>query len=264
MYCDTHLHTFFSGDSDTPMEKQTEKAVSMGMKAICFTDHHDHDVVSDIDFTLDIPKYRNRINELKGIFGTDTELLYGIELGLQTRITSYLDELVRTEDFDYVIGSVHFINGLDPYYPEYFEKYGSSSYELYFKTVLENITAFKWYDSLGHLDYIVRYGAKHGMSYSYGEYADIIDEILKKLISDGKALECNTGGRSRGLGEPNPGADVFRRYRELGGELVTLGSDAHSPETLGCFFDEAGEMLRQCGFKYYAVYRSRQPHMEKL
>ena len=95
-------------------------------------------------------------------------------------------------------------------------------------------------------------------------YSDYIDPILRKIIENGKALECNSGGLSRGMNEPNPCEDIFRRYRELGGELVTLGSDAHSPETLGYGFERCGQMLKSCGFKYYAVFRSRKISMEPL
>lgn len=264
MFPDCHLHTSFSGDSDTPPEEQIKKAVSLGMNTICFTDHHDHDVVSDIDFELDIPAYMDEMKRLKEKYSGSIEILCGIELGLQNRIADYLDELTEKYSFDYVIGSVHFVDGLDPYYPEYFEKYGKDSYRLFFETTLRRIQRIKCYDSLGHLDYIVRYGAKHGMTYSYAEYSDIIDTILRQLIDDGKALECNTGGLSRGLSEPNPCTDVLKRYRELGGILVTMGSDAHTPETLGCKFNECSELLKRCGFEYAAVYRERTPQMIKL
>ena len=202
--------------------------------------------------------------ELKKKYSGRLDIRTGIELGLQSHIADYLYKLTEEYPFDFVIGSVHFIDGLDPYYPEYFEKHGKNSYRLYFETLLRRIRKVKCYDSLGHLDYIVRYGTPHGLTYSYSEYGDYIDEILRQIISDGKALECNTGGLSRGLTEPNPCRDVFVRYRELGGELITLGSDAHSPETLGCCFDRCGAMLRDCGFKYYAVYEKRRPEMLSL
>jgi len=264
MYADQHLHTSFSGDSETPPEEQAEKAIALGMERICFTDHHDHDVVSDIDFELDIPRYMAAMSEFKKKYSGRLDIRTGIELGLQSHIADYLYKLTEEYPFDFVIGSVHFIDGLDPYYPEYFEKHGKNSYRLYFETLLRRIRKVKCYDSLGHLDYIVRYGAPHGLTYSYSEYGDYIDEILRQIISDGKALECNTGGLSRGLTEPNPCRDVFVRYRELGGELITLGSDAHSPETLGCCFDRCGAMLRDCGFKYYAVYEKCRPEMLSL
>lgn len=264
MYCDSHVHTSFSGDSDTPPERQIEKALSLGMERICFTDHHDHDVVSDIDFELDIPAYLKEMGSLREGYSGRIDIYTGIELGLQEHISGYLQEITKENPFDFVIGSVHFVDGLDPYYPEYFEKWGKSAYRRYFEAVLGCIKSIKCYDSLGHLDYIARYGGKHGLTYSYAEYSDLIDPILRCVIDDGKALECNTGGLSRGLLQPNPCADILRRYREMGGELITIGSDAHSPETLGCFFESTGELLKELGFKYYAVYSQRRAELLPL
>ncbi len=264
MYADQHIHTSFSGDSDTQPEIQIEKAISLGMKEICITDHHDYDVISDINFNLNLPLYFSSLNEFIEKYKRDIIIHKGIELGYQHHISEYMQKLTEEYSFDFVIGSVHFINGLDPYYPEYFNKYGSSSYELYFKNVYDMVNDIDCYDSLGHLDYIVRYGREYGLKYSYSQYSDYIDEILKKVISVGKALECNTSALSKGMNEPNPCRDVFVRYKELGGELITIGSDAHSPEFLGGCFDTVGEMLKKCGFNYYFIYKERKPCAHKL
>lgn len=261
-YADQHFHTSFSGDSDTPPEEQIKRALSLGMTEICVTDHHDYDMVSDVDFNLDFDAYYAKMCELKQKYGGIVDISIGVELGLQLHIAEYLDELVQKYGWlDFIIGSHHVIDGIDPYFPEFFEKHGADSYERYFKVTLERIKRIKCYDSLGHLDYIVRYGQKYGLSYSYRKYSDYIDGILRVLVSDGKALECNSGAFSRGMDEPNPNTDVLRRFKELGGELITLGSDAHTPETLGDRFDYCGELLKNCGFKYYAVYKKRKPEM---
>lgn len=264
MYPDQHVHTDFSGDSDTPPEEQLEKAAALGMRSICFTDHHDHDVCSDVDFNLDIPRYFEKMSALKEAYKDKIEIRIGIELGLQLHIADYLENIAKEYPFDFIIGSMHFIDGLDPYYDEYFDINGKNAYRRYFEVTLKRLETIKNYDSLGHLDYVVRYGKRHGLTYSYSEYADHIDPILNRIIADGKALECNTGGFSRGMSEPNPCRDVLRRYRELGGELVTIGSDAHSPDTLGYAFDECGQLLKECGFEYYAVYKERKPVMHRL
>lgn len=264
MYSDTHIHTSFSGDSETPPEEQIARAEELGMKTVCITDHHDYDVVSDIDFELCVPEYISEIRRLGDEYAGRIEILTGIELGLQTHLTDYLPTLTAENSLDYVIGSVHFVDGFDPYYPEYFNKYGDKGYYRYYETLLDCVRAFDCFDSLGHLDYIVRYGVKYGYSYDLTDYSDIIDDILSTLIESGKALECNTGGLSRGLSEPNPCYDILKRYRQLGGELITLGADAHSPETLGYGFDKTGAVLKAMGYKYYAVYRNRKPCMEKL
>lgn len=264
MYPDHHVHTDFSGDSETPPEAQIERAIALGMKSVCFTDHHDHDVISDVDFNLDIPRYFEKMSALRETYKDKLEIRIGIELGLQLHIAEYLEKLAGEYLFDFIIGSMHFVDGLDPYFDEYFEKNGKNSYKRYFEVTLRRIERIKNYDSLGHLDYVVRYGKKHGITYSYSEYADCIDPILKRLIDDGKALECNTGGLSRRMSEPNPCRDVLKRYRELGGVLVTIGSDAHSPEDLGYAFNECGQLLKECGFEYYAEFKERKPTMFRL
>jgi len=258
MYADCHIHTSFSGDSDTPPREQLDRAVSLGMKRVCITDHHDHDVVSDIDFELDFFSYFDEMLRLRAEYENRLDICIGVELGLQCRIAEYLEGLTGEFPFDFVIGSVHFIDGLDPYYDEYFETHPKNAYERFFEATLSRVKKIDCFDSLGHLDYIVRYGQKHGLSYSYREFAEYIDPILRVLIEKGKALECNTGALAKGMNDPNPCREVFMRYRELGGELVTLGSDAHSPENLGFGFDRAGKMLKDCGFEYYTVFRERQ------
>lgn len=258
MYADQHVHTSFSGDSDTPMEEQIAKAISLNMENICITDHHDYDMVSDVDFNLDIPAYLAAVSEMREKFAGKINIMTGIELGLQEHIANHLNNLTNEYSFDFIIGSIHCIDGLDPFFPEYFKKYREKGYDRYFEAMLGNLKKYDCFDSLGHLDYIVRYGERDGYRFSYEKYAGCIDEILKIVIDKGKALECNCGGYAS-LDRPNPGKDVFLRYRELGGELVTIGSDAHSPDKLGYAFDRAGQLLKDCGFGYYFVYKNRVP-----
>lgn len=117
---------------------------------------------------------------------------------------------------------------------------------------------------MGHLDYVVRYGAHQAEGYSYRKYADEIDEILKHLISHGKGLEMNMAGMKYGLGFPNPHPDVIRRYKELGGEIVTIGADAHRPEHVAFDYEQAGEILTGCGFSYYAEFKGRKPVFRRI
>jgi len=260
MLYDCHLHTGFSGDSTALPEAQIEKAVSLGMNHICITDHHDHDVVSDVSFELDIDGYFTAMEQLKKRYKNKISISVGIELGLQVHLADYLTKLTEFYPFDFVIGSVHFIDGLDPYYPEYFKgKTEEQAYRRYFEAALENITAMSCYDSLGHLDYIVRYGENKNKEFSFDRYKDCITPILERLIRDGKALECNSGGYRNGLGAPNPCEDIMREYYRLGGRLITVGSDAHSPEYVGDNFDNVRGILVKCGFTEYAVYEGRKP-----
>lgn len=150
--------------------------------------------------------------------------------------------------FDFVIGSSHIVHGYDPYYKEYFKgREESACYREYFESILENLHAFSEMDVYGHIDYIVRYGPNQNKYYTYERYQDILDEILRTVIARGRGIELNTGGFHYGLGEPNPCRAVIRRYRELGGEIITVGADAHGPEKIAYDFDKAAAILADCG-----------------
>ncbi len=265
MLCDFHLHTAFSGDSETPPERQIEKAVLLGMERICITDHHDYDVSSPIDFILDFPAYFEALSRLRDRFRGRIRIEVGVELGLQGHIKDYLDALVRSWPFDFVIGSSHFIDGIDPYLDRFYEgRTEKEALSRFFEVSLEMVRSLDCFDSYGHLDYVLRYAPSKNKGFRAAEYMDLIDPLLKTLIQKGRALECNTGGFRYLLGHPNPCEDILLRYRELGGELLTVGSDAHTPEYVGCEFKKTAEILRSCGFRYYTVYHARRPEMLPL
>lgn len=261
MFSDTHLHTDFSGDCATPAARQVEQAIAMGMKEICITDHHDYDIVSDLDFNLDLNTYFPYMKQLQAQYRDRIGILIGIELGLQMHIKDYLDDLVQNYSFDFIIGSSHIVDGRDPYCPASYFKGRSQreGYERYFESTLNRVKGMDCFDSFGHLDYVVRYGPTKNRDYSLKTYGDYIDPILKALIERGKGLECNTGGYKHGLGQPNPSEEILTRYRELGGELLTVGSDAHLPEYIGYEFDRIRDLFLRCGFRYYTVYHDRKP-----
>ncbi len=265
MLCDFHFHTSFSGDSDTPPVWQIEQAVALGMERVCVTDHHDYDVNSDIDFNLDFPAYFQTMAELRERFRGQIRLEIGVELGLQRHLAGYLEQLAQAYDFDFIIGSRHFIDGMDPYYPSFYEgRTLRETLNRFFRVSLDTVRALDCFDSYGHLDYVVRYCAGMEEEYRASDYTEYIEPLLKTLIEKGKALECNSGGFRYSLGHPNPCEDILRLYRRMGGELLTVGSDAHSPEYLGCEFNRTAELLKECGFRYYTVYHRRKPEFLPL
>ena len=167
--------------------------------------------------------------------------------------------------FDFVIGSSHVVHGCDPYYGEFFKnRREADCYREYFESILENLRVFSDIDVYGHIDYIVRYGSNQNRDYSYESYQDVLDEILRTLIKKNTGIEINTGGYHYGLGEPNPCTAVIRRYRELGGEVITIGADAHSPDKIAFAFDKAAEILKDCGFRYYTIFKGRKPEFIRL
>ncbi len=255
---DYHLHSDFSGDCETPAKRMAEHALALGLHGICFTEHLDLDapMIDDIDFTFDAGLYFRKMQNLKELFQGKLEIRVGVELGMQPHMLADADQFASQWPFDFVIASQHYINGQDPYYPSFFEgRNERQCYEEFFKVQYDLMRRLSRWNTLGHMDYIVRYGPTQNTNYSFKAYADYIDPILRYLIENGKCLEVNTGGFKYGLGQPNPASDVLARYRELGGELITVGSDAHTPEYLAYDFDRAAALLAQLGFRYYTIFR---------
>ena len=260
---DSHLHTSFSADSKTAPRDQILSAVSAGLSHMTFTDHYDPDFPEgDLDFTFDIDTYFHTLAELKEEFAGKIDIGIGIELGAQPHIPGMLNELASGYPFDFVINSTHLVKRIDPYDTRiYFrDRTEKEGLRLYFEEVLANLNVFEDYDSAGHIDYAFRYLPSHSRDYApYPEYGDVLDEILKTVIDKGKCLEINTAGLKTGLTFAHPHPEILKRYRELGGELITTGSDAHNPAQIGKYFDVTGDLLTNLGFRYYAVFRNRKP-----
>ena len=231
MICDCHLHTAFSGDSN---------------------------------FELDLPSYLSALNTLKEEYRDKIRINIGIELGLQLHICRYLEKFHKDfgSEFDFIIGSSHFIRSHDPFYPSFWESCGSrQGLEEFFTLSFKRARAFHpFFDSWGHLDYAARYAPDSASVYSYFAFKEQIDSILRV----GKALECNTGGFRSRLSHQNPDTEILKQYRRMGGEHITIGSDAHAPEHLGYGFTRTKELLKQCGFHYYTIYHNRKAEMIPL
>ncbi|MBQ7564926.1 MAG: histidinol-phosphatase HisJ family protein [Lachnospiraceae bacterium] len=260
---DFHMHSAHSADSEEEMERMIDGAIEKGMKTICFTEHQDLDFPKEkeeFDYLLDTELYLSHFQACKKKYEGRIELRFGVEFGLQPHLTRRCHEYISAYSFDFVIGSSHIVNGKDPYLSEYFE--GRSEREAfteYFEAVLSCASLFDDFDVYGHLDYVVRYSPNKDRNYSCAAYSDILDEILKTLVQKGKGLEINTGGLAHGLLQPNPAVEVLKRYRELGGEILTVGSDAHRAERIGYRFDTALLTVREAGFRYLTVFKDRRP-----
>lgn len=273
LLADTHTHTKFSSDSKAEPADMLATAKKAGLSALCFTDHMDLDFPGDDTlFIFDTTKYFNELLPLKENASKDAsqpELLLGIELGLRPDrpdLRERMNTLLAAQPFDFVIGSTHVVDELDPYYQEYWELPGDRLLR-YFEDIHTNVAEHTCFDSLGHLDYIIRYipdSVSLTKNYAVRDYMDLIDETLRTLVSRGQALEVNTAGLRKGLSFPHPKAEILTRYRELGGELLTLGSDAHTPSDVGADIKKTAELLKNCGFKYYTVYKERKPEMVVL
>ena len=261
MKADFHMHTGFSYDTDSVPEEMVKKAIELGLKTICITDHHDEDYTEDVTaFQLNIDAYLEEMTRLQEKYKNQIDMRIGVELGLQPHLGEFYREYVNSHPFDFVIGSMHVFEHMDPYFGVYFQ--GRSDKEAYraaFEETLETIKKNKDFDVLGHIDYVVRYGTKKQEEYSYEANRDIIDEILKHLIFNGKGIELNTAGFKYGLGFCHPYPAIIKRYKELGGEIITVGSDGHKPEHIAYDFNRVNDILKDCGFKYYTEFKGRKP-----
>ena len=260
---DCHMHSSFSADSDTSMEDMIREAICRGLTGICFTEHLDPDYPPTPDneiFELDLDGYRETLFRLREKYQKELQIHFGIELGLQPHLNSYFHKLLKTMPFDFVIGSSHIVHGYDPYYKEYFKgREESACYREYFESILENIAAFDEFDVYGHIDYVVRYGPNKNADYTYKKFKDVIDEILRQLVARGKGIELNMAGFKYGLGHPNPTEEILHRYRELGGEIITVGADGHAPDQIAWDFEKVPGILKAAGFDYFTVFTKRKP-----
>lgn len=266
MIADFHMHTDFSGDSDSLPESMIEQAISLRMNKMCITDHYDYDYPDEPDmFLINFDEYFMKLNNLRDKYKERIDLCIGVELGLQPHISEHLKNIAEKYPFDFIIGSSHVVDKCDPYYPSFFENISEeTAYSHYFETIGQNLSVFDNIDVYGHIDYIVRYGPNKNINYSYEQYKDYIDDALISCIEHNVGIEINTGGIAYGLGHTNPHEDIIKRYRQLGGQIITVGADAHTPNRIAFEFKKAGEILKECGFKYYTVFKNRKPEFIKL
>lgn len=267
---DLHLHSSYSTDSNAPMEEMILKAIDKGLSTICFTEHVDLEYPETPDFpagsfNLNPDAFLYELLGYKSKYADKIEVLFGLECGMQPHLSRENAKIIKEHEYDFILGSVHLVDGKDVYYPSFYE--GITEEEAlrkYLEDTYRNIRVFGNFDSLAHMDYIIRYCKNMDQTYEYAKYKDIIDKVLEHLIDREKALEINTGSLRMGMKECNPCFDVMKRFHELGGEFVTIGSDAHTPADIAHGFDKAAELLSACGYKYYTVFSGRIPMQKKL
>lgn len=253
MFSDYHIHSEFSFDSDEKINNIITRAVTLGMKQIAITDHQDFNwpVLGEYP-SIDVEKYFSAIDTARNKYSNQIQILKGIELGLMKDTKTQCQNLIASNAFDFVIGSCHIVNNMDPYYSDFWKNRNDrTTFELYFNTLLEGIEMFNQIDTLGHMDYIVRYSPNKDSNYSVTDYSDVIDMILKRIISKDIKLEINTANLAKGFSFPNPHTNIIKRYQELGGKYITVGSDAHKAEDIGYGFDIVKEIVEKFNLKVY-------------
>lgn len=267
---DFHMHSNFSGDSKAALGHMVHGAVAKGLNIICFTDHNDPSFPYPVPeeqgmFDLDTDRYFDCLMQTADLYKDKISIRRGVEIGIQTHIYKELSDYIRKYPFDFVIGSSHLCEGTDPYYPTFWEGRSlKDGLNVYFEDIRQNVHNFTDYDVYGHLDYIVRYAPNKNKDFRFADYSDILEDILKTIIANGKGIEVNSAGFRQGLDAPNPCADILKLYHSLGGEILTTGSDAHKPEDIAGDFKKLEALLLSCGFRYYTVFRNRKPEFIKI
>lgn len=265
MRADVHMHCGFSNDSETRPEDMVESAIAKGLSIICFTDHYDKDNLDWGDEAIfDVESYFQKMIELQEEYRDQIDIRIGAEIGMQPYLAEYYQDFMAQHPFDFVIGSVHSVLEHDVAL-DFFQKHSDpEGYKIYFEEMLQDVQKIKSYDVLGHLDYIVRYSNQGSKGFDLNDYMDIIEEILKQVIAHGKGIEMNMSGLKYGLGAPHPQPEIIKRYRELGGEIITVGADGHIPEHIAYDYHLADDILKSCGFKYYTEFKGRKPLFVKI
>ena len=264
---DNHNHSQFSFDGGrTSVEASARAAVAAGLGGLCFSDHCDHYVPPmKASFENLVPEYfdvaeqQAEISRVQSLIGDRLHILKGIEIGMYEECHEQIRKVLEENSFDQVLASVHYIEQTDPYYGGYYEgKDWRQAYGGYLETIYREMTWLRDFDIMGHYDYIVRYASYPVTSIRYRDFSDIFDEMFRYLIQEGKALEINTksyeGHRGRMVELDN---NVLLRYREMGGEIVSLGSDSHEPSRVGAGFARHAAFLKSLGFRWTAHYESR-------
>lgn len=239
MVFDSHMHTKFSADSQMTADEALARAATLNL-GVVFTEHFDYGVTNeDGEFTFDPAAY---MNEYKNLRGGNCRL--GVEVGLRKSARAVNENFLARADFDFVIGSIHLVDDLDIYYPDFYaDKDKTTAYKKYFQQMAEEIEIAD-FDALGHIDYICRAAPYENPEIDYPTFHAEIDAVLKILVDREKVLELNTRrfNNPRAVCELVP---VYKKYRELGGRFVTIGSDAHRVAAIGNYFSQAMDFVRE-------------------
>ena len=283
MFADYHVHTSYSDDSEYPMEEVVRDAVSLGLEEICFTDHVDYGVKRDWDdprgilyrrgrsgepehmalANVDYPRYASEIAALKDKYKDQITIKMGLEFGMQVYTIPQYEKLFSAWPFDFVILSVHQIENKEFWTQDFQSGHTQAEYNLrYYEEILALVQQYHNYSILGHLDLISRYDK--ASSFPFEKIRSIIEKILITVITDGKGIEVNTSSHRYGLSDLTPSIDILRLYRDLGGKIITVGSDSHRKEHLGAYIAETLNILKTIGYKEVYTFEQMQPIPHKI
>ena len=288
MKADYHLHCEFSDDSRERMENQIEQAITLGLDEICFTDHVDYGIKKDWSegnikwrggdsfssgaegmdplANVNYPEYFSKIDRMRETYKGRISIKKGLEFGIQTHTAGRIQKLYDTyrQELDFVLLSMHQVHDQEFWTQDFQRERSQKEYnEEYYQEIYEVQKIFRDYSVLAHLDLICRYD-KNGI-YPFEKVKDLIAEILTLAIRDGKGIELNTSSWKYGLDDTQPSRDILKLYKDLGGSIITVGSDAHTASRMGDHLEEAYRILRdEIGFTQICTFEKMQPVFHPL
>lgn len=269
---DNHNHSQFSFDGGrTSVGKTVNSAIGKGLAGVCFTDHCDFFVPpmkakyeEYVPEVFDVEARNAEIDKVNAKCPQDFHVFKGIEIGVQKSERDKIAAHLEKYSFDEIIASVHYLDDTDPFWGGYYEgKTWRYAYGHYLETLYDEMV---WlgdrFDIMGHYDYVTRYAPYPECSILYKDFPDILDSMLRYLVENGKALEINTKTYQDFKGRtPVLDKNILMRYRELGGEIISLGSDSHDADRVGFNFERTAVLVSRCGFRYLAHFDKRKPVM---
>lgn len=259
---DLHTHTDNSFDGNHSTMFLCETAYMKGLRAVAFTDHLEIDAFYRDRFDRTAIQSFFEVAKARSAFNGKLIVCVGAELGQAIYDKSIADRLVQTMKYDFVIGAIHNLPEMQDFYYMDFNDESIDYMSLLRQYFEQELLLAQWngFDTLAHLTYPLRYiVGNYGKTVDMTEFKEIIDEILLTLIRNKKSLELNTAGLRQPIGITSPDESILRRYKQLGGELLTIGSDAHFAEHLGAGIEQGYDLALCCGFDKIAVYQDRTP-----
>ena len=262
---DCHMHTRFSTDGHMEAEEACIASIKLGLEGIAITDHLDYDYPGEESFLIDFDEYFSRITPITEKYKGRLKIIKGIEVGIQPQVIDKSINVINSYPFDYVLASVHIVDRADPYKEGFYTgKTKTEVYGRYLEEIHFMISNMKSFDMVGHFEYIIRRADYADRTLRYADHSDLFDLIFRKLIELGRGFELNTATFRSGRPDAEYDINVLKRYRELGGEMICLGSDAHRTEHIAARFDYYAQLIREAGFKYTVHFEDRKPVFDKL
>lgn len=264
---DYHTHSSFSEDCNIPTRDMIKAAIQKGVKEMAITDHYDPDYPdSEFPFIIDFEKYHETLIKVKEEYKNEIKIIKGLEIGIQHGNT--MEKCIKSANsfpYDFIIGSFHCTDNKDLYMGYFTEGVDiPKGFERYYEYAYECLKDYTDFDVMGHINVVDRYVPFEKIP-KYTPYMDIIEAILKLLIENGKGIEFNSSCyRYLQDGRTTPTPEILSLYKNLGGEIITFGSDAHNPNCIADHYEESMELLKSIGFKYISTFENRKVDFVKL